>query len=267
MHYYNLLLKFYQYLNEEKKRNLTIGIGISVLDPIDTERNLTFDITMSEYSLDDKEKLMNTVDKGIIINYDFNNLCAISNSIITKLSKANKIQSIVFDSSTFKFLRNIKFIASLYYFTLQTNGSIFIETNSPFSISFVLTNLKELYSEINKNKGGFKFQYAIMVLNHIKHLIAKEKIECVEKHIVSKEKVYSHNIDYLQKWFYGSKIELLNNEDEAYPITNPRYPIKKYYKITKILEHEEILEYLKININEINEGLSLTGVAIIDNRE
>jgi hypothetical protein len=263
--YYTNLLKFYQYLDEEIATNLTMGIGISVLDSIDTDRNLSFDITLSNYSDSDAKKLKDTSDKGIVLNYDFNSLCVLNNRIIDKFNKINKINSIVFDSSTFKFFNNIKFLASLYYLTLETNGSIYIESNSSISIGYVIRNTNEFYELLNKNKGGFRYQNGYILLNDVKSLISNDKFEIMEKSIISREQVYIDNQKFLEKWFYGSKVEILENKDINYPITNPRYEIKKYYKITKNLEHKEILEYLKMNIKEINEGLELKSVNLFNN--
>ena len=258
------LLNFYQYLNDEDTiTNLTMGIGISVLDSIDTDRNLSFDITLSNYSKSDTIK--DSSDKGVVINYDFNNLCVLNNRIIDKFNKINKINSIVFDSSTFKFFNNIKFLASLYYFTLETTGSIYIESNSSISIGYVIRNTNEFYELSNKNKGGFRYQYGYILPKDIKNFICNCNPEIVEKSIISREQVYTDNQKFLEKWFYGSKVEILENKDINYPITNPRYEIKKYYKITKNLEHKEILEYLKMNIKEINEGLELKSVNLFDN--
>lgn len=263
--YYTNLLKFYEYLDEETLTNLTMGIGISVLDSIDTDRKLSFDITLSNYSESDAKKLKDSSEKGIVIDYDFNNLCVLNNRIIDKFNKINKINSIVFDSSTFKFLNNIKFLASLYYLTLDTNGSIYIESNSSISIGYVIINTNELYELTNKNKGGFRYQNGYILLNNIKSLISNEKLEIIEKSIISREQVYIDNQKFFEKWFYGSNVEILENKDINYPITNPRYEIKKYYKITKKLKHKEILEYLKINIKEINEGLELKSVNLFYN--
>lgn len=263
--YYTNLLRFYEYLNEETLNNLTMGIGISVLDPIDTDRNLSFDITLSNYSESDAEKLKENSDKGIVLNYDFNSLCVLNNKIIDKFKNINKINSIVFDSSTFKFFNNINFLASLYYLSLKTNGSIYIESNSCISIGYVVTNTNELYELCNRDNEGFRYQNGYILLNNIKSLISNDKLEIIEKSIISKEQLYSDNLKFLEKWFYGSKVEFFENKDINYPITNPRYEIKKYYKITKNLEHEEILKYLKMNIKEINQGLELKSVNLFNN--
>jgi len=263
--YYTNLLRFYEYLDQEPTTNLSMGIGVSVLDPIDTDRNLSFDIMLSNYSETDTKKLQEISYKEIVLNYDFNSLCVINNKIIDKFNKINKINSIVFDSSTFKFLNNIKFLASLYYLTLKTNGSIYIESNSCISIGYVITNVNELCEICNKDKGGFRYQSGYIVLNNIKNLISNDKLEIIKKSIISREQVFSDNLKFLEKWFYGSKVEFFENKDYNYPITNPRYEIKKYYKITKNLENEEILKYLKMYIKEINEGLELKSVNLFDN--
>jgi hypothetical protein len=262
------LLHFYEYLKKQTSCHLTMGIGFSVVNPLDIERNLLFDIKMSDYSFESEdlnkylENIPDELFHSYILNYNFNSLCIMNSRIITKYNDINKIKTIVFDSSTFKFLNNIKFIGLLYYLTLETNGEIYIETNGPFSHSFLIDTLQELYKIIKQDNKGFKFQSAYAVSNYILSFVPIDKMEDVMTHIWNREQIYSHNIAYLTKWFYGSKVELI--EDDKYPITNLRYPIKKYYKITKELSHKVILDKFEENIKEFDEGFGLKSSSIVN---
>jgi hypothetical protein len=267
-HYACTLLKFFEYLKKETKCNLTMGIGISVVNLLDIERNLYFDIKMSDYGLNNKE-LCNYLEErteelfsSFIFNFDFNIFCILNNAYITRFNEINKIKSIVFDSSTFKFLNNIKFIGILYYLALDTNGEIYIETNNPVSVGIFIDKISELYQYVEMNNSGFKYQNVNTVTNKLLNLIPIDNLEKVKKCIYSKEQIYSHNLEFFKKWFYGSKVELL--EDDMYPITNSRYPIKRYYKITKVLSHTEILEKVKNNVKEYNKGLGQRSYSIVD---
>ena len=265
--YGNCLPNLYEYLKSEKKSSLTMAIGLSVVNICDVERNLQFDIKMSDYSfekMDFEEYLEKTPEELIssfIFNYDFNSYCIINSIIITKFSGINKIKTIVFDSSTFKFLNNIKFVGLLYYLTLETNGEIYIESNGPMSVGFVINNTSDLYNYVELDQFGFSYQSAYLISDCILSGCSPDKLEKVQKHIFNRNQVYTHNLEYLQKWFYGSKVELC--EDECYPIENSKYPIKKYYKITKVLPHNEILEKIKLNVKEYDEGLGLRSYSIL----
>jgi hypothetical protein len=255
------LQKFFEYLNRETKNELTMGIGFSEIEPIDTERNLIFDITLSNYQTNDIEEYLKAIEfknETFIFNYDFNNMCVLSNGIITRFNKINKIKSIIFDSSTFKFLRNIKFIGILYYLVLEKNGSIYIESNAPASHGFIINNLTELYENTKCRNKHFRYPTVFLISNYLMNYIPPDKISEIEKNIFTKEDIYSNNIEYLKNWFYGSKIELIDDELIPYPITNPRYPIKKYYKITKMLDHDKTLEFIKSNIKMYNDGLNMS---------
>lgn len=261
------LIQFYEYLQTQIKNHLTMGIGFSVVNPLDTERNLYYDIKLSDYGLENNEfneyleKTYDELNSSYIFNYDFNSFCVISNGIIKKFNDIDKIKTIVFDSSTFKFLNNIKFIGVLYYFTLEQNGEIYIESNSPFSHGFLIEKLHKLYKYINENNDGFKIQSAFAISDYLLNSVPLSEIEEYKKHIWSREQIYSHNVEYLQKYLYGSKVELI--EDEFYPVTNPRYPIKKYYKIIKTLPHEEILKELQRNLKYFDNGLGLKTYSLV----
>jgi hypothetical protein len=265
--YASTLSKFFEYL-KETKGNLTMGIGFSVVNSSDIERNLHFDIKMSDYGQNNKElceyleKTPDELFSSFIFNFDFNTYCILNSGIIKKYNDTNKIKSIVFDSSTFKFLNNIKFVGMLYYLTLDTNGEIYIESNSPVSIGFFVEKLSELYYYMETNNYGFKYQNVNRITNKLLSLIPLDKLEKVKENICDKEQMYSHNLEFFKKWFYGSKVELL--EDDFYPISNSRYPIKRYYKITKVLAHDEILEKVKNNVEEYNRGLEQRSYSLVD---
>lgn len=265
--YANMLFKFFEYLQKETKSSLTMGIGFSVVKSADIERNLHFDIKMSDYEFEKKELdeyFEKTPEKSIssfIFNFNFNNYCILNKRVIQKFNEINKIKTIIFDSSTFKFLINIKFVGMLFYFALETDGEIYIESNTPTNVGVIVDKLHELYNNIKLDEGGFKYPSVLTITNHLLSCVPTEKLEDVNKHIYDKEQIYNHNLEYLRKWFYGSKVELI--EDEHYPISNPKYPIKKYYKITKVLSHHEILDKINIDVSEYNKGLGLKSCCIV----
>lgn len=265
--YANLPLEFFSFLDKQEKKPLNMGIGLSVVDPEDSEKCSYFDVVLSSYNNTKKELeeyMLKNKSSNFIFNYDFNNFVVINTRILEKFNSSNKLDSIIFDSSTFKFLHNIKFVAILYYITLKTNGSIYIESNNPFSMGFILNSITELYNLTDSSsKHAFKYQYAFILQNSILHNIPLDKMENIKDFLLERDQIYTHNLNYLEKWFYGSKVELLDCDKFPYPINNEKYPIKKYYKITKILEHTDILEHLKINIEDYNKGWDLKGVSII----
>lgn len=269
--YGTCLTHFYEYLHTIPKSNLTMGIGISVIDPLDIERNLIFDIKMTNYYSENnelKKYLEKTVDELIptfILNYDFNSFCILSKGIITKYNDINKIKIVVFDSSTFKFLNNIKFIGLLYYLTLEQNGNIYIESNNSYSHGFLISKIDELYKYMRENNNGFKLQSAFTVSDNLLKTVPTNKLDDVKKYIWTTEQIYSHNITYLEKNLYGSKVELIENDN--YPIINPRYPIKKYYKITKVLNHKDILNNIEENIKEFDNNLGLKSNSLVKVKE
>lgn len=267
MKYITKLKDFFEYLDKECKKELTMGIGISVINNMDITRNLNFDIKLSNYDYEKTElvkylKNNNIYEKDMIIfDYDFNNICMLNKVAITKFNKINKIKKIVFDSSTFKFLNNIKFIGMLYYLTLEMDGEIYIESNNVFSVGYILNKISDLYYYTELNKNGFKYQTAYLINDTFLDNMPVDKIDEIKKHIYNKEDIYKHNLDFLNKWFYGSKVELI--EDDDYPISNNNYPVKKYYKITKLKEHTEILSYIADDIDKYNEGLGQISISFI----
>lgn len=252
--YYTNLLSFFKYLKDIKEKNLQLGIGFTIDDIKDTKRSLNFDIILSNYDDNSKiEKKAKKYNKLIIINYDFNNFCNLSKTILNKFCNINKIQSIIFDSSTFKFFKNIKFVGMLYYLCLEINGSIYIESNVSICDGSFITKFAELIKYKNMCEiidGCFRYQQGIFISNILKKDIINNNFSQI---IVSSEDIYKINIEYLQKWFYGATIELL---EKGYPIDNYKYPITKYYKITKKEEHKKIIEYIEDNIEIYNLNLS-----------
>ena len=267
-HYVFTLNKFYDYLESYSKKNSSMIIGHRITNPIDMERNLKFDIGMDNY--DPKELKIffeSPFIKSIpyfVFNMDFNCFCVLSKGIIIRYNNINKLNTIVFDSSTFKFLSNIKLIALFYYLILEENGSIYIESNSPLCVRYVIINQKELLELIAKNnKNGFHFQSGYILPKIIESSLDYNSKKLATSHIITEDKIYLHNIEFLTKWFYGSNVELLDNSLNSYPIINERYPVTKYYKITKKKAHNEILSFISCNIKEYDAGLSLKSTTIM----
>jgi hypothetical protein len=252
------LTEFYDYLQKNVSNNLTMIIGYNVFNPNDVKRILKYDIAMDEYSSTDKiEEYFKTPETNIqfIFNMDFNNFCVLSKGIITKFNNINKIKTIIFDSSTFKFLINIKMIALFYYLTLEDNGTIFIESNKEISNSILISNKIELNNIICRNNDkGFYYQTGILI---------PKNIEIENDKITKKGQIYFQNIEFFKLWFYGSYVELIDNCDNSYPVINENYPVLKYYKITKILSHNDILKYVSENIVLFNNGLNLRNNSIM----
>jgi hypothetical protein len=253
--YYSNLLTFLKYLKEEKREKLQLGIGFSIDDIEDTKRSINFDIILSKYEFNSKiEEKAKKYKEKIIINYDFNQFCSLNKIIINKLDNIDKIEKIIFDSSTFKFLTNIKFLGILYYLILQTNGSIYIESNVSICEGELILTISEFnkYRHINKSieELTFRYQSGIFITYNIKKYIIDNKIDI---NILSKEDIYKINIKFFEKWFYGSTVEILEKD---YPIDNYKYPITKYYKITKKEEHKKIIKHIEENIDFYNLNLS-----------
>jgi len=265
INYISSLIEFYKYL-KINNRSLSMIIGFDITNSIDIARELDFDIGLNYYNTDGEKKIV--VDKAekqskyLILDIDFNNFVVLNKTLITKFNNINCINKIVFDSSTFKFLSNIKLIAILYYITLEENGSIYIESNNPIFTGYLINNYLELNNLIKKNKkDGFCYPVGHILPKSLEKLIkknsSKEIIEEITCNLISDDEIYLINIEFFKKWFYGSEVELLYNTDYPYPLINGVYPITKYYKITKKISHFEILEYLLANIELINQGLNL----------
>lgn len=260
------LFDFYEYLKNVEKWDLSMSFGLDVLYSKDIERNLHFDISLNKYKFDEEttellKKKANELNI-FIFNYDFNLFCVLNKPIIIKYSSIDKVNKIVFDSSTFKFLNNIKIIGILYYLILQQNGSIYIESNRPISMCHIITDIFYLDdSFIDEKKEGFVYQSIYGITSNFLKQITGTKYDNIKRNIINVNDIYTHNKKYFEKWFYGSTVELL--EDNNYPINNSNYPITKYYKITKNMSHCEILEHVKNNIEMYNDGLTLNNNSII----
>jgi hypothetical protein len=261
------LLKFFEYLGSTKKIAQTVIIGYNILKPIDIERKLQLDISLDLYdSTALKTFIESTLPEQLpcyVFNIDFNLFCVLSKGIIGKFSNINKINKIIFDSSTFKFMSNIKLIALFYYLILEENGSIYIESNKPIFTCSVISSYAELMRLHKSNNDGFYYPSGYSVAKTAEHTFLSDKYKSIKNHILSPEQIYEGNVNFIQKWFYGSTVELLDNLDNSYPITNERYPITKYYKITKLLAHESILKFIGENAREYDDGLSARTSSIV----
>ena len=261
------LLKFFEYLGSTIKTSQTMIIGYNILKPIDIERNLQLDISLDLYdSIALKEFIESTFPEQLscyIFNMDFNLFCVLSKGIIEKFSNINKISKIIFDSSTFKFMSSIKLIGLFYYLILEENGSIYIESNKPIFTCNVISSYAELIRLQKSDDNGFYYPSGYSVAKTAEHTFLSDKYKSMPNHILSPEQIYEGNVNFIKKWFYGSTVELLDNLDNTYPITNERYPITKYYKITKSLAHESILNFIGVNTREYYNGLSARTNSII----
>jgi len=266
--YASSLNKFCDYLASCTKKNLTMVIGYRIDNPVDTKRKLKFDIGMDNYDSNELQKFFESTPSELIpffvFNMDFNWFCVLSKGIVTKYNNINKLRTIVFDSSTFKFLSNVKLIALFYYLILEEGGSIYIESSSPICTGFIISSKQELLNTIARNeKNGFHCQTGYILPKSIENLLDTASLELTEANITTREKIYLQNVEFLTRWFYGSSVELLDNLDNSYPLVNERYPITKYYKITKELTHTEILNYISYNSKEYDTGLSLRTTTIL----
>lgn len=262
----NSLSTFFEYLQYTHKTNQIMIIGYNILSHIDIERNLKLDISLDIYDSDELNKLESTFyeeKQCYILNIDFNLFCVLSKGIIDKFSTINKINQIIFDSSTFKFMSNIKLIALFYYIILEENGTIYIESNKPVYTCSVISNYYELMNIYKLNYNGFYYPSGYCLTTNVEKLLSSSNDSLMHDCIVDSEQIYEQNMCFIKKWFYGSTVELLDNSAVAYPITNKHYPITKYYKITKSLSHDSILKFMSENVKEYNMGLTKSKNAII----
>lgn len=250
---------FFKLLKKCDKNDLEMIIGYDVMSVEDMARNLSFDIALTLYN-DDIKKFMNDIPeseiKTFVLNLDFNDhnsfiVSYIGKKSMTELQKSkfaeslnnftkiNKIKNIVFDSSTFKFITNICIIALLYYLTLQQNGSIYIESNET---KYQIYEIGALIGTLDNDPC---FRYPTGYRIHREHGYSR--------YVKSDDEIYSSNCEYLRNKLLGSSVEILNSGDVPYPIENPINPITKYYKITKIQEHDLIINSLRENDDIINK--------------
>jgi hypothetical protein len=249
--------EFLSWTEKSDLDNMTMIIGYNLSNPADLARELDCDISLDRYDI---EKLDLELDK-LVFNWDFNSYCLMNERIINKFSHSVKINKIIFDSSTWKFVSNVKFLGIFYYLTLKVNGSIYVEANSPVSTNFIIEDVSRLESVVEKINYSEGFCYSVgSILPKRMEEIMKKKYPDYERFILDKDYIYLLNATFFSKWFYGSKVEIL---DTDYPITNPAYPIVKYYKITKILPQEEIFEWLNHNVELVNRGLEQKTQVII----
>jgi hypothetical protein len=265
-HYANSLNKFFEYLNLSITQNKIMILGYNIFDPDDVKRNIKADIFLNIYKLNDIESLITSsqdLNSYFILNMDFNNFCVLNKGLIAKFNNINKINKIIFDSSTFKFMTNIKMIALFYYLALEQNGVIFIESNKPFFTNFVIDKYYQLTDIPKFNKDGFCYPYGFSLTRTIENSITSDKYLYIKEQIATSDEIYEKNTIFIKKWFYGSNVELLDNLDNSYPITNDKYPITKYYKITKILPHNIILDFISDSAKEYDMGLSMCTNTIV----
>jgi hypothetical protein len=283
-----LPVNFFEYLQKKNAKNLSMVIGYRVDCPRDVNRKLDFDIAMDNYDSIHLKQIFESEEASsisyLVVSIDFNMFCVLSNGIVHKFPNANKINKIVFDSSTFKFLTNIKSIALFYYLILEEEGSIYIESSSHMSIAHVILNKKDAFDLVKRSDvGGFHYQTGYVLSKTIFDTSSAtassatassattssgdmgsnlSEFETLTSKIVTKEEVYLRNVNFMKRWFYGSDVKLLDNFDDSYPIVSDLYPVKKYYKITKKLPHREILNFISTNYKEYDKGLSLKTITI-----
>jgi hypothetical protein len=243
-------------------------IGLKVTNPRDLARGLKFDIAMDKYSASELEEFFNSEasehNPYFVFSMDFNWFCVLSKGIIFKYKNINKIRQIVFDSSTFKFMSNLKLLAILYYLTLEQDGSIYIESNSAMCVGQMLTNSKELSNLVKFDcKNGFYYQQGYIISKLLELSLGSTAKKVIEPHITTQDKIYSQNTQFLSRWFYGSRVEVLDEKMECYPLSNELYPITKFYKITKKLAHDAILDHVLQNVQEYESGLNLKTTTIL----
>lgn len=264
--YANSLSKFFEYLASTKNSSQSMILGYNIFEENDAKRNLVVDIYLNIYKLIDINSFLKSNPDSIpyfIFNMDFNSFCVLNKGIIIKFANCNKINQIIFDSSTFKFMSNIKMIGLFYYLTLEQDGVIYIESNKPIFTSFVIDKYYQLADVPKFKKDGFYYPQGFSLTKPVENAIASNEYTHIKEQIVTPEEIYEQNTNYIKKWFYGSNVELLDNLDNAYPITNESFPITKYYKITKMLAHDTILNYISDYIKEYDIGLSMCTNSII----
>ena len=267
MEYYaNSLGDFFKYLAYTTNLSQSMILGYNIFDSNDAKRNIKADIYLNIYKSNDINSLTKFTQDSFpyfIFNIDFNNFCVLNKAIITKFSNINKINKIIFDSSTFKFMSNIKMIALFYYLTLEENGIIFIESNKAIFASFVIDKYYQL-ADIPKFKNdGFYYPQGFSLTKTIENSIVSNNLAYIKEQIITPEDIYKKNTDFIKKWFYGSNVEIIDNLDNSYPITNESFAITKYYKITKLLPHDIILNYISDKANDYDIGLSMQTSSII----
>lgn len=263
--YANSLSKFFEYLASTKNQKQSMILGYDIFDLNDANRNIIADIYLNIYKSTDINSFIKSTPDSIpyfIFNMDFNSFCVLNKAIISKFANCNKIKQIIFDSSTFKFMSNIKMISLLYYLTLEQDGVIYIESNKPIFTSFVIDKYYQLADIPKIKKDGFYYSQGFSLTKPVEKLITNEYAH-IKEQITTSEEIYEQNTNFIKKWFYGSNVELLDNLDNTYPITNERFPITKYYKITKKLAHDTILNYISESIKEYDMGLSMCTNTII----
>lgn len=235
-YYTNDINQFFNSLLEYPNYDLTMIIGYNILEIKDIERNLNFDIALDIYDDDVIKHTMNTMKeediKYYVLNYNLNNPIKmfLSKFIISPYQylNINKINLIVFDASVFKFMNRIDFLFCMYYYLLNTGGSIYIEANNTFSQGNIIRT-----DYLNENC----FYCASGSRSPI---FSGEDLSKVK----TDDQIYEHNKLHLQEKMLGSVVEVKLTTDEPYPISHPDVEITKYYKITKIISNDDIIKII-----------------------
>ena len=166
----------------------------------------------------------------------------------------NKLQKIIFDSSTTKFLGDPIFINNIYYMLLNVNGELYFEPHF-LSGKYGFTNDTQLIKEKTiQNINDIRLEINSLPLHeygnnyYIQSYVNTPKIELIR---VDYDIVMNNNIAYFKKHLLDSTVEYINNistqismndhngniiniwQNDRYPIQFTNYSIGSYYKITK----------------------------------
>ena len=165
----------------------------------------------------------------------------------------NKLQKIIFDSSTTKFLGNTIFINNIYYMLLNVNGELYFEdffTNRDVFIN----DTQQIRNKTKHNINDIRLEINSLPLHeygnnyYIQSFVNSSTIELIK---VDYDIVIKNNIAYYKKHLLNSNVEYINNistpismnepnaniinihQNDTYPIQFTNYTIGSYYKITK----------------------------------
>jgi nitrogenase molybdenum-iron protein alpha/beta subunit len=154
-------------------------------------------------------------------------------------------------------------LAFLYYFTLEENGVIYIESNNPISAGIIIENEHELFKLITTNKkNGFYYPFGNILTQQVLSKLSKFDADNINEHVINRNQIYDNNVSFLEKCFYGSTVEIIT-DSHTYPVSHKLYPITKYYTITKKLNHSDILSHILTSISDYDNLLSMHTLAII----
>jgi hypothetical protein len=266
-YYSDDILEFIQLLKVNPNNNLTMVVGYDIITenhidiPIDITLTSGPEIFPPEFAnyadMVNNYFNLDTSKSTFILNFDFNTEIGL-HVLLSKLAhprptlsiltneqyvESTKIKKIIFDSSTFKFVKKLQVLYAMYYLMLQTGGEIYIQ----FDFNSILTpfiktdNIIEDFNTIKK----IKYELQRIERESSSFNFYGSEIDLIDEGFVEmlneKEKKNIHDVDYylcknqqfLNEMLLYSKVEICNSDEEPYPINNPKYRAKLYYKITK----------------------------------